>query len=133
MSAMAMAIIPVAMVIASTAYWLYALGCVVGFRRRPRPTAAGMPPVTILKPLCGAHPRLYETLRSFCEQDYPDVQILFGVRDPADPAVDVVDRLMDEYRARNLKLVVNIRTCPTPRSSPPSSASIGASTSARAR
>ncbi len=29
------------------------------------------PPVTILKPLCGAEPGLYERLRSFCEQSYP--------------------------------------------------------------
>ena len=28
-----------------------------------------LPPATILKPLCGAEPALYEHLRSFCEQD----------------------------------------------------------------
>lgn len=98
-----------AAVVASTLYWLFALGCVLRFRRRRCPVATALPPVTVLKPLCGAHPALYESLRSFCEQDYPDVQVLFGVRDPADPAVEVVQRLMDEHRARNLKLVVNER------------------------
>ena len=39
------------------------------------------PPVTLLKPLCGAEPALYEHLRSFCEQDHPEFQIVFGVRD----------------------------------------------------
>ena len=94
---------------ASTLYWLYALGCVLRFRRRAAAKAVALPPVTVLKPLAGAHPGLYESLRSFCEQDYPDFQIVFGVRHAADPAVDIVQRLMDEQRARNLKLVVNDR------------------------
>src|SRR6185295_12102856 len=93
------------LVLVSTLYWLYALACVVRFRRQPLPGPAESPAVTILKPLCGAHPELYESLRSFCEQDYPDFQIVFGVRNPADPAVDVVNRLMDEFRTQNLKLV----------------------------
>ena len=31
------------------------------------------PAVTILKPLCGDEHELYECLRSFCDQDYPQV------------------------------------------------------------
>jgi len=100
-----MALVLTGLVLVSTLYWLYALACVVRFRRRPLPGPTESPAVTILKPLCGAHPALYESLRSFCEQDYPDFQIVFGVRNPADPAVDVVNRLMDEFRTQNLKLV----------------------------
>ncbi|MBM4439592.1 MAG: bacteriohopanetetrol glucosamine biosynthesis glycosyltransferase HpnI [Candidatus Rokubacteria bacterium] len=99
----------VAAVLVSTAYWLYALGCIARFRRRSEAPVAGAPPVTILKPLCGAHPGLYDALRSFCAQDYSDFQLVFGVQDAADPAVEVVQRLMDEFRDRNLKLVVNER------------------------
>jgi ceramide glucosyltransferase len=95
--------------IVSSVYWGYALSCITRFRRRRDPMAASRPPVTVLKPLCGTHPALYESLRSFCEQDYPEFQVLFGVRDPADPAIEVVQRLMDEHRDRNLKLVVNER------------------------
>ena len=101
------AVVVLGLVVLSTAYWLYALRCVARFRRRPRGFGTFAPPVTVLKPLCGAHPGLYESLRSFCDQDYPDLQIVFGVRDAADPAVDVVHRLMDEFRALNIKLVVN--------------------------
>ncbi|MBM3218929.1 MAG: glycosyltransferase [Candidatus Rokubacteria bacterium] len=109
MVATPLAVVFLALAAVSTVYWVYALGCVLRFRRRPVPRSADLPPVTILKPLCGAHPALYESLRSFCEQDYPDVQIVFGVRDPADPAIEIVQRLMNEYRACHLKLVVNER------------------------
>lgn len=75
-------------------------------RRRPgRPRS--LQPVTILKPLCGAEPGLYEHLRSFCRQDYPAYQIVFGVRDQADPACTVVRRLMAEFPSVPIELVVN--------------------------
>ena len=61
------------------------------------PSAPGLPPVTVLKPLCGAEPGLYPHLRSFCQQDYRKFQIVFGVRDPADPALAVVRRLVAEF------------------------------------
>jgi|SRR5580658_3897148 ceramide glucosyltransferase len=65
------------------------------------------PPVTVLKPLCGAEPRLYEHLRSFCEQDHPQFQMVFGVRDAADPAIATVERLRAEYPAVPMDIVVN--------------------------
>jgi len=39
------------------------------------------PAVTLLKPLCDDESGLYQNLRSFCELDYPDLQIVCGVRD----------------------------------------------------
>jgi ceramide glucosyltransferase len=67
------------------------------------------PPVTVLKPLCGAEPGLYEHLRSFCRQDYPEFQIVFGVRDPNDPACVVVKRLAAEFPALPIELVIDPR------------------------
>jgi ceramide glucosyltransferase len=64
-------------------------------------------PVSILKPLCGLEPRLYENLRSFCEQDYPEFEIVFGVRDPADPAIEVVRRLQREFPNAGIDLVID--------------------------
>jgi ceramide glucosyltransferase len=65
------------------------------------------PPVTVLKPLCGLEPGLYEHLRSFCQQDYPQFEIVFGVRDEADPACSVVYRLVAEFPELPLKVVIN--------------------------
>jgi ceramide glucosyltransferase len=75
--------------------------------RRKEPPSRQCPPVTILKPLCGAEPSLYENLRSFCQQRYPEFQIVFGVRDPADPALAVVTRLQTEFPTLQIDVVVD--------------------------
>ncbi|HTC53497.1 MAG TPA: bacteriohopanetetrol glucosamine biosynthesis glycosyltransferase HpnI [Steroidobacteraceae bacterium] len=90
----------------------YTLVALLGALLRPRrpapwPGSVALPGVTILKPLCGAEPRLYECLRSFCNQAWPQLQIVFGVRDPADPAVAVVRRLQHEFPRLDLALVLD--------------------------
>ena len=78
------------------------------FAARPLPRASRFPSVTVLKPLHGAEPGLYENLLSFCRQDYlGPVQIVFGVRDVRDPAVPVVRRLMADLPQADLELVVD--------------------------
>lgn len=72
------------------------------------PTAAEalFPPVSLLKPLCGTDPRAYETLRSHCLLDYPEYEIIFGVAAPEDSAVPLVERLIREFPALPIRLVV---------------------------
>lgn len=78
------------------------------FFRRRAPALRSCPSVTILKPLHGIEPGLYENLASFCAQDYPGpVQIIFGVQDPVDPAIAAVRRLIDASPAEDLELVIN--------------------------
>ena len=67
------------------------------------------PPISILKPLCGADPEIYECLRTYCEQTYPAFQILCGVRDEHDPAVAIVRRLQCEFPDLDLQLVIDRR------------------------
>jgi ceramide glucosyltransferase len=59
------------------------VAAVVWHLRRAAAHSLRLPPVSVLKPLCGAEPGLYEHLRSFCLQDHQQYQIIFGVRDPA--------------------------------------------------
>lgn len=47
-------------------------------------------PVSVLKPLHGAEPRLYENLQSFCAQIHASYELIFGVHDAEDPAIAVV-------------------------------------------
>lgn len=79
-------------------------------RRSGRPPGAlVLPPVTVLKPLCGAEPHLYECLKSFCNQAYPSYQIVFGVNDADDPAIATVRRLQREFPERELLLAIDPR------------------------
>ena len=91
-------------------YALLALVAVLIWRSRQGAKPPGrLPPVTVLKPLCGAEPGLYENLRSFCQQDYPEFQIVFGVRDRDDPALAVVARLLAEFPSLPIDVVVDPR------------------------
>jgi ceramide glucosyltransferase len=93
----------------SIGYCVFALVRVALFRLPRKPDGSFTPPLTILKPVCGLEPRLYERLRSFCEQDYPGYQVVFGVRYAEDPAVPVVHRLLRELPHADLALVVDDR------------------------
>ena len=64
-------------------------------------------PVTVLKPLCGAEPGLAEALHTLCTQDYPQMQIVFGVQDPADPALEVVHALRARYPHLDIAVVAD--------------------------
>jgi ceramide glucosyltransferase len=67
-----------------------------------RPTQA----VSILKPLRGTDPEMYESFRSHCVQDHPEYEIIFGVSDASDPAVDLVEQLKAEFPQRAIRLTV---------------------------
>ena len=67
----------------------------------------GTQPITVLKPLHGDEPLLEPALASVCAQDYPAFQIVFGVGDPADPALAVVQRLRERFPATDIAVVVN--------------------------
>ncbi len=91
-------------------YSIVALTAVLAWRgyvSRPRLVSPTQPPVTVLKPLCGAEPGLYEHLRSFCQQQYAPFQIVFGTLDAADPALAVVARLIEEFPDLPIDTVVD--------------------------
>ncbi|HET9392392.1 MAG TPA: bacteriohopanetetrol glucosamine biosynthesis glycosyltransferase HpnI [Candidatus Rubrimentiphilum sp.] len=106
-----------ALTAAGLAYSVAEIAGMRRFRRRSPPAPpASLPPITILKPLHGGEPQLYENLRSFCEQTYPQYQVIFGARDPLDPALDVARRLVQEFPERDLCVVASsgVRT-PNPK------------------
>lgn len=99
----------------SFCYLLLAIVGVMRFGRRLKARApeSGEMPVTILKPLCGMETDIAENLRSFCRQDYGAYQIVFGVRDRGDPVIRVVERIMEEFPALDIALVVDDRVIGT--------------------
>ena len=68
------------------------------------------PAVTILKPLHGLEPGLFDNLASFCRQSYGGpVEIVFGVQNPDDPAIGVVRRIERAFPRLPITLVVDAR------------------------
>lgn len=55
------------------------------------------PPISLLKPLCGAEPKLEQCLESFFLQEYPNFEILFAMRTENDPASLIVETLQRRY------------------------------------
>jgi len=78
--------------------------------RAVAPPAAPHPAITVLKPLHGDEPLLEQALASFCAQDFAEFQIVFGVQDADDTAVDVVERLRRRFPHVDMELVID----PTP-------------------
>jgi ceramide glucosyltransferase len=92
---------------------LYYVLCLLGARnllavhRSPRRDLfATAPPVSILKPLKGIDPQIQDSFRSYCLQDYPEYELVFGVNDPEDPAISSVEQLKREFPDRSIQLVV---------------------------
>jgi len=93
--------------ILGSVYLLFAATLARQLFDKPLPTLEHAPGVSILKPLCGTEPELEANLVTFCTQDYPGpVQIVFGVRELADPAVAVVAGLIAKFPTVSIELTV---------------------------
>src|ERR1019366_9212641 len=93
-------------------YFLSALSLAsfLGDRRKklkqPPLPESQLPPVSILKPLKGVDPEIWESFCSHCEQEYPQFQLIFGASDPDDPAIEVVRKLKAKYPNLSIELIV---------------------------
>ena len=96
-----------------TAAWFYQFLALVSLGRffRPHPSASPVetgPGITVFKPLKGLEPLSRECLTSFLTQDYHPYQVLFGVREPENPVLD----LLRELRRAHLRCDLEVVICP---------------------
>ncbi len=98
-------------VVAALVY--YALALVAGWlwaRDRRRQRALGLnftPPVSLLIPVRGADAEADENFASFCRQEYPEFQLVFGCRDEHDSAVPIIRKLQANFPGCAIELVIS--------------------------
>jgi ceramide glucosyltransferase len=104
--------------LAAAAYYLLAMVAAVRWERQqvsspaPGPWPQAPVSVSILKPVHGRDPRFYEAIRSHATEDYPEFEILFGVGDPLDPALEDIARLQKEFPSVRIESVVVATSAP---------------------
>jgi ceramide glucosyltransferase len=79
------------------------------FSQRGKVDEEFVPPISILKPLRGVDSFAYENLASFCRQDYPAFQIIFGTLDPDDPAIEVARQIQKDFPDIDIRIITNGR------------------------
>ena len=105
----------------ATGYLLLVIVAAVRFRARahgaaPAPGDQELPPVSVIKPVCGLEPMLEQNLESFFRLDYPRFELIFGARNAGDPAIAIVHQLCRRYPQVNARCVFSGEpTCPNPR------------------
>jgi ceramide glucosyltransferase len=58
-------------------------------------------------------PEAYRNYAPYCSQDYPEYQIVFGVRDPQDPSIPIVRQLIADFPQVDISLIISSRTIGT--------------------
>jgi cellulose synthase/poly-beta-1,6-N-acetylglucosamine synthase-like glycosyltransferase len=94
------------------------------YRSRPRSPLASAPPTTvpgvsIIRPLKGLDPNIFENLESSFTQEYPLFEILLAVADADDPVLPVARELCAKYPQVNARIIIgkssDVISCPTRR------------------
>ncbi|MBK9518294.1 MAG: glycosyltransferase [Anaeromyxobacter sp.] len=83
-----------------TALLLLQLAALRRHFRIPAAAPRGRPGVSVLKPLCGVDDDLAANLECFAALDWPDYEVLLGVRGPEDAACPVARRLVARHPGR---------------------------------
>jgi ceramide glucosyltransferase len=100
--------------IAAVSFYSYAIYAARTFFHQTYAIAVSFhPPVSILKPICGLDDEAYTNLASFCQQDYPEYQIIFAVREADDPGIEVVQKIIHHFPELDIQLVISDRTIGT--------------------
>src|SRR5437660_1174791 len=108
-----------------TTFLFHIVSIIIAARRcRPRPAAqlkpalcpppparegrevAEVPPVSIVRPVCGLDNFLEETLRTSFELDYPSYELIFCVASMRDPAIAVVQQLIAAHPQSRARLLI---------------------------
>lgn len=98
--------------LASAGYQLTVIAAAIWHKLRPRPRASVFPGISVLKPVAGREADFYQAIRSHVTQDYPQFELLFGVADPNDPALEDIRRLQTEFPHAAIRVIHSATEAP---------------------
>ncbi|HEY7388034.1 MAG TPA: bacteriohopanetetrol glucosamine biosynthesis glycosyltransferase HpnI [Bryobacteraceae bacterium] len=100
----------------SAAYQLLVIAAALRWKGQPQARKPASPlPLSVLKPVYGRDDRLYAALRSHAVQQYPEYEILFGVRSANDPALADIERLHRQFPSIPMRVIVVATNAPNPK------------------
>ena len=93
--------------LAGAAYFALCVWAAGRFRRQTQRVVHSdfAPPVSVLKSLKGIDPHMYAAFRSHCLLDYGEYELLLGVNDSNEPALELVARLKEEFPDRTIRVL----------------------------
>ena len=86
-------------------YQLTAVVAAIAHLRKREPSSGFLPPMSVLKPVSGADSGFDRAIRSHARIEYPEFEVLFGVRSLNDPAAARIQALQREFPSARLRLV----------------------------
>jgi ceramide glucosyltransferase len=95
-----------AAILPSFSYLLIIFAARSFFRRHNAAPRDFTPPMSILKPVHGLDTDAYENFATFCRLDYPQYEILFSVTNEQDPATPVIRKIINDFPALPIRLLV---------------------------
>ncbi|MGA7614338.1 MAG: bacteriohopanetetrol glucosamine biosynthesis glycosyltransferase HpnI [Thermoanaerobaculia bacterium] len=102
---------------ASCVYWIVATFWMNRFfgRKPTEPDVDALPPVSILKAVSGVDFEAMENFESHLLQDYPELEVIFGVASAEDPVVELIGRLQEIHGHDRVRLIVHDPKTPNPK------------------
>lgn len=96
--------------LAADAFYILSMIAGLRFFSGRETNAEYLPPVSIMVPLYGADFDAWQNYARLCRLDYPEYQLVFGVREAGDSSIPIIERLRAEFRDADIELVVSAET-----------------------
>lgn len=94
-------------------WFIHIVALIYGLRKLHKPppfiTPEDLQGVSIIKPLVGVDSNLYYNLETFFNINYPKYELLFSVHDEQDPAIMIVQKLIERYPKVDAKLFIGMK------------------------